>query len=112
MGAAVRIATAAFACFLAACALVDADAVTKRPKSSPKRVTGTVRLVGSEPLTRVVVTAFRDGVPSDCLVEGPLGQTLRNLHQGQVIAVEGNRCRTVPTGFADCIVATKILPAD
>ena len=90
----------------------EAGSMSKRPEPPPKRVTGTVRVVGNEPFARTVLTAFRDGAPSDCLVEGPAERALREGHQGRVATVEGTACPNVPPGFADCIVATKILPAD
>lgn len=86
--------------------------MTKRPEPPPRRVTGTVRIVGNAPFPRTVVTRFRDGVPADCLVQGPLEPALRDGHQGRVVTVEGTACQNVPPGFADCLVATKILPAE
>lgn len=86
--------------------------MTKRPAPRFKKVAGTVRVVGNEPFPRTVVTVFRDGIAADCLVEGPLEKVLRDDHQGSVVVVEGTACQNVPPGFADCIVPTKILPAE
>ncbi len=69
-------------------------------------------MVGSEPFPKTVITVFHGGVPSDCLVEGPLEKVLRDGHQGRNVVVEGSACPHVPPGFADCIVPTKILPAE
>ena len=51
-----------------------------RQKPHSKKVTGTVRVVGNEPSFRTVVTVFSDGIPADCLIEGPLERRLRDGH--------------------------------
>ncbi|HEY3489217.1 MAG TPA: hypothetical protein VGK27_03720 [Candidatus Deferrimicrobiaceae bacterium] len=99
--------------FVLAVSLSSGSGAMSVRRSRPmKTVTGTVRVVGNEPFPRTVVTVFHDGVPADCLVQGPLESVLRDRHQGRVVVVEGTSCSTVPPGFADCIVPTKILPAD
>lgn len=91
-----------------------ASALSPRPEGRPaaKRVVGVVRVVGSEPGTRVVVTeSVADGPGRDHVVSGPLAAELRKNHQGRAVALEGSACPAVPPGFDDCIVATRILPA-
>jgi hypothetical protein len=103
---------AAMAIVLSAVRPPSSAAASLRRPLPMKTVTGTVRVVGNEPFPRTVVTVFHDGVPADCLVQGALESVLRDRHQGRVVVVEGTSCTTAPPGFADCIVPTKILPAD
>ncbi|HEY5995906.1 MAG TPA: hypothetical protein VIU29_02750 [Candidatus Deferrimicrobiaceae bacterium] len=75
-----------------------------------KKVTGTVSIVGNEPLTHVVLTLAGSGAPRQVLVLGPIEKTLRQDYQGRTVTLEGSDCRPARPGFTDCINPTRIIP--
>jgi hypothetical protein len=75
-----------------------------------RKVTGTVSVVGNEPLTQVVVTLPGGGPPRQVLVLGPIEKTLRQSYQGKTVTLEGSDCRPSRPGFSDCINPTRIIP--
>jgi len=76
-------------------------------------ITGTVRVVGNEPFTRVVLTvgenpdaATRD---QDYLLVGPLGEELRRNFQWQKLTLEGTLCSSPDPAFKKCFNASRIV---
>ena len=73
---------------------------------------GTVRVVGNEPFTRLVLTvppAGEGGRPADHVVTGPLAGELRNRYQGKVVTVECRRCADSVPGPLPCIEPERIV---
>lgn len=76
---------------------------------------GTVRVVGNEPFTRLVLTTppgTADGRPADHVVKGPLMEELRRRHQGRVVTVECRSCGEIAPGRLPCIVPLRIVGAE
>lgn len=78
-------------------------------------ITGTVRVVGNDPFTRVVLTVSRgegltDGA-RDWLIAGPLQEELRKRHQGKQVTLTGERCTPPSPAFTHCFQPVKIAPA-
>lgn len=75
-------------------------------------VNGTVRVVGNEPLTQVVLTpgAGRDKKPGgDYLVLGPLAAELRRDFQGRVVTLKGKECTSPVPRFSNCLKPDEII---
>lgn len=85
---------------------------TKRPELMT--IAGTVRVVGNEPFTRLVLTAGdprkKGAGERDYLLVGPLGEELRRGHQGRRVTLEGRTCRSPLPEFADCFEPLRIIP--
>ena len=78
-------------------------------------ITGTVRIVGNEPFTRVVLTVSRgDGAADgarDWLITGPFQEELRKRHQGKQVTLTGEPCSPPSPEFSRCFQPVKIAPA-
>ena len=72
----------------------------------PVTVSGTVRVVGNEPFTRLVLTPAAGG--SDWLLVGPLQDELRRRHQGQRVTLEGEPCPPPTPEFSRCFKPSRI----
>lgn len=72
-------------------------------------MTGTVRVVGNEPFTRLVLTVGDPRMRErNYLLVGPLGEELRRGHQGRRVTLEGRTCRSPLPEFADCFEPLRI----
>ncbi len=78
-----------------------------------KAITGTIRVVGNEPFTRVVLTvgenpdtATRD---QDYLIVGPLGEELRRNYQWKKLTLEGTLCSSPDPAFKKCFNPVRIV---
>ena len=75
-------------------------------------ITGTIRLVGNAPFTRVVLTQ-KDAVPGsgerDYLLIGPLQEELRKQYQGRQITLEGIPCSSPTPQFTKCFEPARII---
>lgn len=72
---------------------------------------GTVRVVGNEPFTRLVLTvppAEGGGRPTDHVVKGPLSEELRSRHQGKTVTLECRRCGESTPARLPCIEPVRI----
>jgi hypothetical protein len=66
-------------------------------------ISGTVRVVGNEPLTHVVVTvAEKTDGEVDYLITGPLGKKLKGGFQGKKVTLEGEFCASPLPQFRKC----------
>lgn len=78
----------------------------------PATLSGTVRVVGNEPFTRVVITASRSDEPvdgtRDWLITGPLREELRKRHQGKQVTLIGEPCTPPSPEFSRCFRPVKI----
>lgn len=83
-------------------------------KPLPATLSGTVRVVGNEPYSHLVLTtADREGRQADYLLVGPLQERLRTKYQGQRVTLEGEPCASPSPRFAHCFTPTRIVaPAD
>jgi hypothetical protein len=93
-------------CTLLGCAMNMQGAGTKV-------ITGTVRVVGNEPFTRLVLTvgenpdvATRD---QDYLIDGPLGEELRRNYQWKKLTLEGTLCSSPDPAFKKCFNPVRIV---
>ena len=75
---------------------------------SPEKtiLTGTIRIVGNEPFTKVVLTVEMHPAAStknmDYLIVGPLKDSLRRDYQGKVMTLEGTLCSSPDPAFKNC----------
>jgi hypothetical protein len=81
--------------------------------SEPVTMTGTIRVIGNEPLTHLVLTA-RDNTDravknGDYLIIGPLSEELRNRYQGKAVTLEGTICTSPSPEFTRCFKPTRIV---
>lgn len=78
-----------------------------------KILTGTIRVVGSEPLTKVVLALGPnpDVTPLDreYLIIGPLRDALRRNYQGKKLRVEGEKCTSPDPAFKNCFNPARII---
>ena len=78
-----------------------------------KILTGTIRVVGSEPLTKVVLALGPnpDVTPIDqeYLIIGPLRDALRKKYQGKTLRVEGANCPSPDPAFKNCFNPARII---
>lgn len=76
-------------------------------------LTGTVRVVGNEPFTRLVLTTGSNrqggGRGGDYLLLGPLQDELRRGHQGSKVTLEGKECSSPTPEFSDCFEPSRII---
>jgi len=84
--------------------------------SGSKALTGTVRVVGNEPFTQVVLTvggnADRATGSRDYLIVGPLDEELREKYQGKKLTLHGTFCASPDSGFKKCFNPSKIVEGD
>lgn len=84
--------------------------------STVKSLTGTVRVVGSEPFTRVVLTV--EDAPGlaagdrDYLIIGPLEKELRRTYQWKKLTVLGTPCESPDPDFKKCFSPSRIVGGD
>jgi hypothetical protein len=71
---------------------------------------GTVRLVGNEPFSRLVLTTSEgEEKGKDYLLVGPLRDQLWKGYQGQKVSLEGSRCTSPEPRFPDCFEPVRIV---
>ncbi|OGW45842.1 MAG: hypothetical protein A2078_10710 [Nitrospirae bacterium GWC2_57_9] len=68
-------------------------------------MTGTIRVVGNEPFTHLVLTED-DG--KDTVLTGPLAEELRRHHQGGIVALEGTACTSPSPRFSRCLKPSRL----
>lgn len=82
-------------------------------KPEPATVTGTIRVVGNEPFTRLVLTTEsnqgKEGKGMDYLLVGPLQGELRGKYQGMRVTLVGKECPTQAPEIAGCFEPSRIL---
>lgn len=82
-------------------------------KPETKILTGTIRVVGSEPFTKVVLALGPnpDVTPIDreYLLIGPLSETLRRNYQGKKLRVEGANCTSPDPVYKNCFNPARII---
>ena len=80
-------------------------------KPDAATLTGTVRVVGNEPFTRLILTTA-DGVRGkDYLLLGPLLDELRKSFQGKKVSLEGALCSSPEPRFSNCFEPARIVSA-
>ena len=73
-------------------------------------LTGTVRVVGNAPFTRLVLTTTdQQGKGTDYLLLGPLSDELRKQHQGQKVSLIGTPCTSPLPQFTKCFEPARIV---
>ena len=86
------------------------------PNPETKVLTGTIRIVGNEPFTHVVLTVGESADQAiggrDYLIVGPLGDQLRKKHQGKKLTVHGTFCTSPVPGFTKCFNPSKIVAGE
>ena len=84
--------------------------------SGSKVLTGTIRIVGNEPFTHVVLTvgenADRASGDRDYLIVGPLGEQLRKKCQGKKLTLHGTLCPSPDPGFKKCFNPSRVDDGD
>jgi hypothetical protein len=84
--------------------------------SGTKVLTGTIRVVGNEPFTHVVLTVGKNADQAigdrDYLIVGPLGEQLRKQYQGKKLTVRGTYCTPPDPGFKKCFNPSVIFDGD
>lgn len=102
------------ALFLALAALAESGECMGRNKETVV-LKGTVRVVGNEPFTRLVLTvpgpAAGNG-PVDHLVQGPLADDMWKRLQGKIVTVEAVYCAEKPPGRLPCIEPSRIVESE
>lgn len=82
-------------------------------RPEPETVTGTVRVVGNEPFTRLVLTTAgnqgKEGKGKEYLLTGPLQGELRGKYQGVRVTLEGRECPPQSPEFAGCFEPFRII---
>ena len=85
-------------------------------KPETKVLTGTIRIVGNEPFTHVVLTvgenADRASGDRDYLIVGPLGEQLRKKYQGKKLTLHGTLCPSPAPGFKKCFNPSRVVDGD
>lgn len=79
----------------------------------PSTITGTIRIVGSEPLTHVILrmnhAEDKNGQHTDYFIKGPLAHELRKNLQGRVVTLEGTACTSPYPQFTKCFKPTDVM---
>ncbi len=80
-------------------------------KSDPVSINGTIRIIGSEKLSHVVLrtSSAGDKHVRDYLITGPLVQELRSNFQGKVVTLEGTVCRSPSPEFTGCFKPANVI---
>jgi hypothetical protein len=79
-------------------------------KGEPTILAGTVRLVGNEPFSRLVLTTSGgEEKGTDYLLVGPLRDELGRGYQGQKVSLEGTRCPSPEPRFPNCFEPVRIV---
>ena len=92
-------------------------AMNQKQSEDVLTVQGTIRVVGNEPFTHVVISAPDDaagksGAVLNWLITGPLAGELRTNYQFKSIILEGTACTSSSPEFKKCLNALKIIRAD
>lgn len=72
----------------------------------PVTISGTVRVVGNEPFTRLILTPGEG--ERDWLLVGPLQEELRRRYQGRRVTLEGEPCPPPTPEFSRCFKPSRI----
>jgi hypothetical protein len=73
-------------------------------------ITGTVRVVGNEPFTRLILTTTdSQGKGGSWLLVGPLQDELRRRYQGNSVTLEGAPCASPKPEYPNCFEPTRII---
>lgn len=82
-------------------------------KPETKILTGTIRVVGSEPFTKVVLASGPNqdvtSIDREHLIIGPLSETLRRNYQGKKLRVEGSNCISPDPVYKNCFNPARII---
>ncbi|WP_214173914.1 hypothetical protein [Geomobilimonas luticola] len=78
-------------------------------KPGATTLTGTVRVVGNEPFTRLVLTTAGGVRGKDYLLLGPLLDELRKRYQGQKVSLEGALCTSPEPRFSNCFEPVRVV---
>jgi len=70
-------------------------------------ISGTVRVVGNAPLTRLILTDSKQG--KEYLLSGGVEDDLRKRHQGEVVSLEGTLCVSTIPQFPHCFEPARIV---
>lgn len=88
-------------------------AMSQKNSDELTTITGTIRVVGHEPFTHLVLTvgdnpekATRD---QDYLIIGPLEEELRRHYQWRKVTLEGIICSSTTPEFAKCFNPVRII---
>jgi len=85
----------------------------ERQNPEAKILTGTIRVVGNEPFTKVVLTLGpnQDGaaIAREYLIIGPLKDLLRRRYQGNELRVEGVYCTSPDPVYKNCFNPARIM---
>jgi hypothetical protein len=97
--------------FLILCFAAQGCAMGMTDNAKGATITGTLRVVGNEPLTHLVVTVEeeRDGRGIDYLIVGPLEKELRDRYQGKKVTLQGKTCSSPLPQFKKCFRPWKIM---
>jgi hypothetical protein len=81
--------------------------------SEYRTITGTIRVIGNEPFTHLVLTeGYESGDTAktqDYLITGDLEKELRQKYQLRKVTLEGSICKSPTPEFTHCFQPTKIL---
>jgi hypothetical protein len=73
-------------------------------------LSGTVRLVGNEPFSRLILTTSEgDEKRKDYLLVGPLRDELGKRYQGQEVSLEGAQCLSPEPRLPNCFEPVRIV---
>ncbi len=76
-------------------------------------LTGTIRVVGNEPFTHLVLTLGEDPEKAtrdqDFQLVGSLAEELRSRFQRKKVTLEGTSCTPTAAGFTKCLNPVKII---
>ena len=100
--------------FLAMTACSASGECVKRDRETVT-MAGTVRVVGNEPFTRLVLTVQdpkNGNHQTDLVIKGPLAGDIRERYQGKVIIVEGRRCAEEASGHLSCIEPERVIEVE
>lgn len=79
----------------------------------PSTITGTVRIVGNEPLTHVILRTShagdKNGRYTDYFIKGPLADELRKNLQGRVVTLDGRACTSPSPQFTKCFKPASVM---
>ena len=80
-----------------------------------KVLRGTIRVVGNEPFTKVVLTLGADPdmatIDQEYLIVGPLREALRRNYQGKKVTLEGALCTSPDPVYKNCFKPVRIVDA-
>ena len=100
-------------CFAITSCSASSEDVKKNEET--KILRGTVRVVGNEPFTRLVLTvqaAKNEGKQKDYVIKGSLEKEIWDQHQGRVIVVEGSYCPETDPEHQFCFEPSRIISVE